>query len=492
MTAANLLEAQTAANTALCAVSSDPVAYRSLSDQELLTFASASAQAQRLAATRTAIAAGEMARRSAPELGNEGMAKRLGLINTVELVKKTTGSTGRDAVVAVRAGRMAHDAADDGRIDLITGEVFEAAEPWMSAAAHAVTAGTLSTQAAEAIRVSIGTPTETVTAAQLAGLVERLLEIAATTDADKLQQYGRRLRDSIDEAGIAERERARYEARAFTFRMRPDGSAWSKTEYDIEGAAIAKDLYDRSTSPKRGGVRFVDPDRQAQADQILNDPRTVEQLAYDVHLGLLKAGANADSSQLLGTGAPQIRVIMTQKTPNATPTVADDGTIIPTPAPTSHGYIDGQPDPISGATIDRLICDGEIIPVIFDETGQAVDVARTQRLFDKKQRLILAVTQGGCMHNSCDRPASWTEAHHIIWISRGGETVLVNGILLCRYHHQLLHNNGWEIRQTGPDPTTGIGEELWLIPPPDIDPEQTPRRMKSRSPAYLEAFPHTA
>ena len=481
MTQADLLEAQTAANAALCAVPSDPVAYRSLTDTELLAFASASAEAQRLAATRTAMAAGEMARRSAPELGNNGMAKRLGLINPIELVKKTTGSTGRDAIVAVRAGRMAHDAADDGRIDLATGEVFEAAEPWMSAVAAAVTAGSLSTQMADAIRVSIGKPSESVTAGQLAGLVEQLLEIAPTTDADRLQNHGRRLRDSIDEAGIAERERARYEARAFTFRMRPDGSAWSRTEYDIEGAAVAKNIYDRTTSPKRGGVRFVDPDRQAQADQILADPRTVEQLAYDVHLALLKAGADADSSQLLGSGAPQIRVIMKQNPP----VIEADGTVVP--APTGHGYIDGQPDPISGATIDRLICDGEIIPVIFDESGQAVDVARTQRLFDKKQRLILAVTQGGCMHDACDRPVTWTEAHHIVWISRGGETILVNGILLCRYHHQLLHNNGWEIQQTGPN-----GEELWLIPPPDVDPAQTPRRMKSRSPAYLEAFPDTA
>jgi len=479
MTAADLLEAQTAANAALCAVPSDPVVYRALSDTELLTFASASAEAQRLAATRTAMAAGEMARHSAPELGNEGMAKRLGLINPIELVRKTTGTTIRDAAVAVRTGKMAQDAADDGRIDLATGEVFESAEPWMAAVAAAVTAGSLSTQMADAIRISIGKPSESVTAGQLAGLVEQLLEIAPTTDADRLQNHGRRLRDSIDEAGIAERERARYEARAFTFRMRPDGSAWSRTEYDIEGAALAKDIYDRSTSPKRGGVRFVDPDRQAQVDQILNDPRTVEQLAYDVHLGLLKAGANADSSQLLGTGAPQIRVIMKQ-TP---PVITEDGTVVP--APTGHGYIDGQPDPISGATIDRLICDGEIIPVIFDETGQAVDVARTQRLFDKKQRLILAVTQGGCMCGDCDRAASWTEAHHIVWISRGGETILVNGILLCRYHHQLLHNNGWEIRQTGPN-----GEELWLIPPPDVDPEQTPQRMKPRSPAYTETFPN--
>ena len=42
----------------------------------------------------------------------------------------------------------------------------------------------------------------------------------------------------------------------------------------------------------------------------------------------------------------------------------------------------------------------------------------------------------------------------------------------------LLHNNHWEIER--------IGAEYWLIPPPDIDPDQTPRLMPTTSAALRD------
>ena len=59
-----------------------------------------------------------------------------------------------------------------------------------------------------------------------------------------------------------------------------------------------------------------------------------------------------------------------------------------------------------------------------------------------------------------------------------------NGILLCRHHHLLLHNRGWEIVRTGER-----GEHYWLIPPKDIDPTQTPRLLRKKSAAYRQRFP---
>ena len=57
-------------------------------------------------------------------------------------------------------------------------------------------------------------------------------------------------------------------------------------------------------------------------------------------------------------------------------------------------------------------------------------------------------------------------------------TDLADGILLCRHHHLLLHNNGWEIRHHD---TT-----YWLTPPLDVDHLRTPIRMHSRSCAHTE------
>jgi 5-methylcytosine-specific restriction endonuclease McrA len=35
--------------------------------------------------------------------------------------------------------------------------------------------------------------------------------------------------------------------------------------------------------------------------------------------------------------------------------------------------------------------------------------------------------------------------HHVKYWSRGGRTVITNLILLCRYHHHLVHNKDYEL-----------------------------------------------
>src|SRR5690606_4902668 len=90
-----------------------------------------------------------------------------------------------------------------------------------------------------------------------------------------------------------------------------------------------------------------------------------------------------------------------------------------------------------------------------------------------RQRVALAARDGGCRFPDCDRPPSWTEAHHIVPWSHGGRTDVADGVLLCRHHHMMLHNNGWRIVREHADYT--------LIPPPDIDPLQRAIPMPSRS-----------
>ena len=114
----------------------------------------------------------------------------------------------------------------------------------------------------------------------------------------------------------------------------------------------------------------------------------------------------------------------------------------------------------------------------FDDEGRCLDLGREERLFSRKQKTALAVRDGGCMDPDCDRPPSWTEAHHIRhWKRDQGRTDLADGILLCRRDHLRYHNQGWEVRRDG--------AVYWLIPPPTIDPDQTPRRMRSKTRADI-------
>ena len=119
------------------------------SDDELLTVTRYSAEERRLVDAVCAVAAGEIARRSAPELGSTGLAQRTGHRTAQELVQVTTGSTARDAATSVRVGTLTVDAVSD-----------TPTQPWLRAVGQAVAAGTLSASAADAIRVALGSPTQ--------------------------------------------------------------------------------------------------------------------------------------------------------------------------------------------------------------------------------------------------------------------------------------------------------------------------------------------
>ncbi|MEO6505223.1 MAG: DUF222 domain-containing protein, partial [Terrimesophilobacter sp.] len=239
---------------------------------------------------------------------------------------------------------------------------------------------------------------------------------------------------------------------------------------DPESAAIVTATYDQLTSPRRGGPRFVDPGEQARADAIIADPRTTEQLAHDGFLQLLTIGDDVAPDTVIGTNRPAVRVLVTEQS-------LREGA--------GHGRIEGQLDPVSAATIQRALCDTGIQPIVFDDTGQPLNVGRAQRRFNKRQRIALAARDGGCMWPGCNRPVSWTEAHHINqWQRDHGNTDVVDGILLCRHHHMLLHNNGWRI--------TRSGARYWLVPPRREDPAQTPLAMPSKSAALADLLRQSA
>ncbi len=464
--AADIAAAVGEAIRALGRIPSDVTLYRALDDTTLLELAHLSGVQRQLVDAHASVVAGELERRSAPELGHAGLAQRTGHRTAAELVRVTARTTMRDATSAIRVGRLvqeAHPVADP-----FTGELAAPTEPWLSPLAAAILSGTLSVAAADAIRAGLGRPTEGVTETMLRDAAAHLCTTALTLDPDRLHRAARDLRDQLDETGIADREAHRHEQRSLKFVRQADGMSRLTWILDPESAAAVADLYDRATSPRRGGPRFVSQEELSQA--IADDPRTTEQLASDVFLELLRSGADADSSQLLGTGAPSIRVLV----------AADDLT-----RGTGHGGLEGQHDPISIETVERLACTGNITLITFDAHGQAIDLGREQRLYSRRQKQGLAARDGGCLFPRCERPPSWTEAHHIRhWARDHGETNIEDGVLLCKHHHLLVHNNHWEIERND--------AEYWLVPPPEIDPEQKRIRLHSKSKVLRDLLARTA
>jgi hypothetical protein len=481
------------------AVSTEVTDYRLLDDAGLVSLSQTHAAAQKSLATVGALIAGEIARRSDPSLGAQGLAQRAGHRTPEQFLKHTTGIAGRDATTAVRTGVLLAEIANDGVVDATTGEVSVATQPWLRPVALGIADGILSLAAADNIRGGLGDPNSAVTAAQLEGAAARLVALAAAgMDADRLARRARELRDELDLDGVALREEERRDQRVARLFDLPNGMTRLIADLDPESAIPIRELFDRSTSPKRGAVRFVSDettgngegsaksgasakgdasgkngasaksngakDDRAKADSILADTRSTGQLFADALVQLLKLGADGNPNFLLGSGAPVIRIAATRKTIETR---------------TGLAHFEGQHDAVSVTTLERLGCEGRYLPVSFDESGVPIDVGREQRLFGRRQREALALKWGGCMAD-CDRPPSWCEAHHIqFWERDGGKSDVADGILLCRHHHLLFHNNGWEIVR---DPEN----RYWIIPPTERDPSQTPVLIETKSRAMRD------
>jgi hypothetical protein len=499
--------------------------YDALSDTELLAGQRELARLGRLVETRQAWMAKALAHRSRPELGQQGLAAQQGFLSPDELIQTMTGSTRKDAQKLVGVGRMLADteAADaaaaeeqarrlldqaggpgeadglDGQDpgtppDLLNG-LEPATLPWFTQMSRATATGALSVAAAHAIRTGLGDIDAAVTAEKLAGAADALLAEAPTMGVDQLLKRARRMRDTLDEAGIAVREKQAWDARYLKVWKIDTGQVHVHGLFPPEQGQYILDLYDSLTGPRRGGVRFVDPDRSAWAKAVQDDPRSTNQLSADAFFELLKAGAAVNPNRMLGGRTPAVRILTTAAPKGTTgptgPTAP--GSAAPQPDPTEalvkipdgtgHGFIEGNPAPISQGTLDRLICTSGTVEITFDTDGQPLNLGREERTFSQAQRVGLAARDGGCMWGECDAPPSRTEAHHLEqWQRDHGTTDIRLGILLCPPHHLLLHNQGWQILEH-----QGV---YWLRPPATVDPGQKLIRLRAKSAAAQEEHEH--
>jgi hypothetical protein len=115
----------------------------------------------------------------------------------------------------------------------------------------------------------------------------------------------------------------------------------------------------------------------------------------------------------------------------------------------SVGEIAGA-GPIPTETLQRLACDSAISSVSVTGHGTPLSVGRTRRSTPPPLRRALIQRDRGCAWPGCDRPPRWTESHHIRhWARHRGHTAVANLVLLCRFHHRLAHEGGWQLSVSG-------------------------------------------
>jgi len=104
--------------------------------------------------------------------------------------------------------------------------------------------------------------------------------------------------------------------------------------------------------------------------------------------------------------------------------------------------------PIPAATVQRLACDASIVRVLLGPDSAILDVGRARRLPSGATRRALATRDKGCVWPDCDRPVSWTAAHHLNHWAHGGTTDLNNLALICHRHHWMVHEGGWQVARS--------------------------------------------
>jgi hypothetical protein len=243
--------------------------------------------------------------------------------------------------------------------------------------------------------------------------------------------------DAADAATLQRMEARAQQGRAFHLTRHGDGRVRLTGWLDEAGAATVNAALDPLCAPRHDH----------------DEPRTPAQRRADALVEVCELAARTE--QLPDNGGQRPQVVVT------VPFDLLDQQL-------GIGVLDtgGQ---LSPTQVRRLACDAQLIPAVLGGDGQVLDLGRSRRLITGALRRALEVRDRGCAFPGCDRPPRWCEGHHIrAWVD-GGPTALDNSVLLCGYHHRIVHRGHWIVR-LGAD---GLPE---FVPPAYVDPQQRPRR----------------
>jgi len=101
--------------------------------------------------------------------------------------------------------------------------------------------------------------------------------------------------------------------------------------------------------------------------------------------------------------------------------------------------------PVANSTLRFLICDARIEWLVHGEDGSVLGVGRASRKVPPHMMRHLRRRDRCCRVEGCTR--TWgLHAHHVEHWVDGGRTDEDNLILICRFHHRLIHRPGWRLR----------------------------------------------
>ncbi|QJY48315.1 HNH endonuclease signature motif containing protein [Pseudonocardia broussonetiae] len=309
--------------------------------------------------------------------------------------------------------------------------------------------------AAHAVTPPTGPPPATAPDAE-----RTLLALALAGTASHVETVVRATRrQQADPARQAER-------RSLAWRWADDGSLVVSVRLaPAEGAALIAAI-DAAAGPAPAPVRHpVPPSPPGWRERAESEypGRAVDRLAArraDALLSLVTTPAlHADAESGAGTDRSSARSAVLRGRADVVVHIdVADGT----------AAIVGGPE-IAAATAERLACDARAQVLLRDTRHNRLYLGRRRRLASPAQIAALTVRDGGrCRFAGCAQDRH-LHAHHVVHWLRAGRTDLDNLVLLCGFHHTLVHERGFGIRWSGeaweslrPDgtPVPAAGEPL--------------------------------
>jgi hypothetical protein len=250
-----------------------------------------------------------------------------------------------------------------------------------------------------------------------------LLEYARENSPGKLHFFCRHLRHSADPEGYAAEEAEQVENRRLSLSTWIDGSMLLSGVLDaFGGATLRAALEPLARSSGEGDHR--------EREQRLADA-LVELAGGRAHTNLQVTSSVETLLGLAGSPAADVEFSL----------------------------------PISAKAVERLACDSNVTRILLDSESTVIDVGRSKRVVSGPARRALNARDGSCRWPGCDRPPSWSAAHHVTHWIHGGGSGLDNLILLCHRHHWMVHEGKWQLVRSDDGRMLAIPPTVTFGPP---------------------------
>jgi hypothetical protein len=240
-----------------------------------------------------------------------------------------------------------------------------------------------------------------------------LLDDAPNFEGKRFEAIAKRILLHLNQDGKAPDDRELVQPkREFHCTTRKDGSLAFRGHVDSETGAKLTALLSPLAKPKSG-----------------KDLRTTVERQGDAFAEIIELASTSEDLPEQGGERPHLALSMS----------FEDFVMMQKPAEVEG---EGLMDP---ASVMRIACDSKVMRVVLGAENEILNIGRASRTIPTAIRRALNVRDKGCAFPGCGTRPRQCHGHHVEHWAKGGKTDLDNLVLLCGFHHRVIHHGHWMV-----------------------------------------------